>query len=135
MDETITIAAPTHHVWEAITDPKIRARWWAYLDLDPTVGGRFEERWTDSDGSTVLTHGRVLDLSVARMLRLSWADEDWEAATDVEIRLEESADGTHVRIRHTGWERLPDAGALAADHRAGWQMHLHNLKALVERAA
>jgi hypothetical protein len=44
VDESVVIAAPAH-------EAEARARWWGHLELDASVGGRFEERWTDGSGA------------------------------------------------------------------------------------
>lgn len=135
VDESIAIAAPTHQVWHAIVDAAARAAWWGYLDLDPRLGGRFEERWTDADGRLTRTHGQVIDLVEGRLLRLSWVDENWGQTTEVEVRVYDADDATSVRVRHIGWERLPDGAALAAEHGSGWKMHLENLRGHLEGTA
>lgn len=133
VEQTIVIAAPPERVWRTVTDHQSRARWWAYLDLDPTPGGRFEERWTDQDGRAVRTHGHVLESIPAERLQLSWADDDWPESTNVTIALEATDDGaTRVTVRHSGWERLAEAQHLADAHGAGWAMHLRNLRTYVE---
>lgn len=126
--EAVLVAAPAERVWSAITDAHQRAGWWPYLDLDPSPGGRFEERWTDGAGNEVVTSGRVLEVAPPHLLRLSWQDDGWPAATEVELCLEPQQAGTLVRVRHTGWSTLPDAQALVRDHRAGWRMHLEDLR-------
>ncbi|MGI5291503.1 SRPBCC domain-containing protein [Nonomuraea polychroma] len=135
VDESIAIVAPAHDVWQAIVNAEIRAGWWGYLDLDATVGGRFEERWTDDDGREARTSGKVIGLVPDHLLVLSWADEDWQAATRVEIQLTEIGGSTMIRLLHTGWKALPDGAALAEQHRAGWLMHLVNLRRYVEDSA
>jgi uncharacterized protein YndB with AHSA1/START domain len=135
VDESVTIAASAHDVWRAIVHAEARAGWWEYLDLDPTVGGRFEERWTDSDGRDVVTSGVVTEVVVDRLLVLSWADDDWPTATRVELRLLETGGTTSVRLRHTGWAPLPGGVALAEEHRTGWRLHLDDLRRFVEGTA
>jgi uncharacterized protein YndB with AHSA1/START domain len=132
VDESIVIAAPAHEVWRAIVVTALRAGWWSYLDLDATVGGRFEERWTHDGGREVLTSGVVAAAVIDRLLVLSWADDDWSTATRVEIGLAETGGTTLVRLLHTGWEALPDGAELAAEHRIGWRLHLDNLCRYVE---
>jgi uncharacterized protein YndB with AHSA1/START domain len=132
VDESIAIAASAHDVWRAIVVADIRTGWWEYLDLDASVGGRFEERWSDGRGQEMLTSGVVTEVLVDRLLILSWADDDWPTTTRVEIRLAESAGTTLVRVLHSGWEALPDGAALAEEHRAGWRMHLSNLRRCIE---
>lgn len=123
--ESVLVPAPPERVWWWITDAGGRAAWWPYLDLDATPGGRVEERWDD-----VVTSGEVLEVDPARLLRLSWEDDGWPAATEVELRLEPEQAGTRVTVRHSGWEALPDPESLVREHRAGWRMHLDDLASL-----
>jgi uncharacterized protein YndB with AHSA1/START domain len=129
------IAAPSSVVWRALVDADQRQRWWSYLDLDPVVGGRFTERWTGTDGKEMVTTGSVLEASDGRLLRLTWSDADWPAQTEVEISVTPAPGGTFVRVRHSGFERLPDGQRLARDHAAGWQTHLSNLRSVAEERA
>ena len=126
--ETVLVPAPPERVWSLIAEDEGRAGWWPYLSLDATPGGRMEERWTDAAGDEVRTGGEVLEVDPPRLLRLSWKDDGWPAATEVELRLEPGADGTLVTVCHSGWSSLPDAGTLVADHRAGWRAHLDDLR-------
>ncbi|MDP4506783.1 SRPBCC domain-containing protein [Nonomuraea turcica] len=135
VDESIAIVAPARDVWQAIVIAEIRAGWWGHLDLDATAGGRFEERWTDDGGRQARTSGKVIEVVADHLLVLSWADEGWSAATRAEIQLTEIGGSTMVRILHTGWGALPDGAALAAQHRAGWLMHLADLRRYVEDSA
>lgn len=132
VDESVVIAAPPPEVWHAVVVAEARAGWWSYLTLDASIGGRFEERWTDGSGRQVLTSGVVTELVVDRLLALHWADDAWPAATRVEIRLADVDAKTVVQLLHSGWEALPDGAALAEEHRMGWRMHLDNLRRCVE---
>ncbi|GII54780.1 hypothetical protein Pth03_31690 [Planotetraspora thailandica] len=134
MDESIAVAAPARAVWQAIADPELRSRWWPGMELDPVVGGRFTERWTDEHGREVVTTGVVIEAVEDRLLALIWADEGWQTTTMVEVRLGESGGVTRVGVRHTGWDGLPDPEILAAKHRAGWREHLNDLRRAVEDA-
>lgn len=132
VDERIAIAVSAERVWHALISGTTRAGWWSYLELDPRPGGRFEECWKDPDGNLVRTQGQVLEIVDGRLLRLSWADESWRQTTEVEIRVEVADHGAWVRVRHTGWDSLPDGTTLAAQHRDGWMMHLENLRRHLE---
>jgi uncharacterized protein YndB with AHSA1/START domain len=134
VDESVVIAAPAHRVWQGVVVAETRAGWWEYLRLDATVGGRFEERWRDGDGQEMITSGVVTDLIGDQLLVLQWADEHWPTTTRVEIRLEETGSATKVRVQHTGWDQLPAGVTLAEEHRAGWRLHLDNLRRCVESA-
>jgi uncharacterized protein YndB with AHSA1/START domain len=120
--ESVLVAAPPERVWSRITDAQERAHWWPYLHLDASPGGGMEERWDDTR-----TTGEVLEVQPPSLLRLSWKDDGWPAATEVELLLEPDEGGTRVTVRHHGWEALPGADALVAAHRAGWRTHLDDL--------
>jgi uncharacterized protein YndB with AHSA1/START domain len=118
-------------VWRAITDPSARLRWWSYLQLEPVVGSRWEEHWTE-DGAPRVTSGEVVALHEGELLCLSWADDGWPASTEVEVALEDRGGRTFVQVLHRGWDRLPDGATRREAHRAGWRHHLDNLRAAVE---
>ena len=71
-------------------------------------------------------------LDESRRLLLCWADESWDAATEVELRLEDLPCGTRVLVRESGWERLSNGEILAKDHQAGWRLHLAHLRDYLE---
>jgi uncharacterized protein YndB with AHSA1/START domain len=127
------IAAPSDVTWRALVDADQRRQWWSYLDLDPVVGGRFTERWTGPDGKEGVTAGSVLEVIDRRLLRLTWSDADWPTPTTVDITMSPMPEGTLVRVRHSGFERLPDGRRLAGEHAAGWRAHLSNLRSVAER--
>ncbi|MFI6317977.1 SRPBCC domain-containing protein [Nonomuraea sp. NPDC050556] len=126
VDESVTIPVSRERVWQALTDPDDRAEWWHDFDLDPVPGGKLEERWTDDNGTPMLTTGRVTAVSPGEHLRFSWSDERWPTITHVSISLHDLGHETLVRITESGWDAFPDS--LAADHRAGWRVHLTNLR-------
>jgi uncharacterized protein YndB with AHSA1/START domain len=129
----ITIQAPVETVWQTLVSAEHRRGWWSYLELEPRPGGLVIERWRNDAGREVTTAGEVLELESPHRLRCTWRDDDWSAATQLELDLRSEDATTRVRLRHVGWERLGEDGArLAAAHRVGWQTHLENLKAFVE---
>lgn len=74
--------------------------------IEPFVGGRWLERWTDGDGYEV---GRVLAWEPGRRLLVSYRSRHLpaEPLTEIEIRFEPAPDGTLVTLEHRGWDRLP----------------------------
>ncbi len=136
VDESALIRATPQRVWQAIVDAADRAHWWGHLELDARPGGRFEERWTDEAGEARLTTGHVTTMVAPTLLCLHWADDDWPAGTDVEIELHAvDSRTTAIRVRHIGWEGLPDGDQLAEQHRQGWKTHLVNLREAAEEPA
>ncbi len=132
--ETALVPAPPEQVWRWVTERDGRAEWWPYLDLDPMPGGRMEERWTDAAGNEVRTAGEVLEVDPPRLLRLSWKDDGWPAATEVEVHLEPQDRATLVTVHHSGWAALPDAETLVREHGAGWRAHLDDLRRIASEA-
>jgi uncharacterized protein YndB with AHSA1/START domain len=129
------VAAPPDVTWRALIDAEQRRQWWSYLDLEPVAGGRFTERWTGPDGQEMVTSGSVLEVIEGRLLRLTWSDADWPARTTVDVTMSPVPEGTLVRVRHSGFARLPDGRHLAREHAAGWRAHLANLRSVAERGA
>ncbi|MDQ4082364.1 MAG: SRPBCC domain-containing protein [Actinomycetota bacterium] len=131
----IALAASVPATWQAIVNDEHRASWWPYLELDSRPGGRLTERWRDADGQEIVTSGEVLEAQAPHRLRCTWRDDAWVAGTEVDFQLRTEGDNaTRLRLRHGGWERLgADGRQLRAAHVEGWQRHLGNLKAYVER--
>jgi uncharacterized protein YndB with AHSA1/START domain len=126
------VRSPAPAVWASIMDGDRRRRWWSYLDLEPVEGGRVVERWTTDGGQPMTTTGSVVEVVPEQRLRMTWRDDDWPAATEVEIALAAAPDGTTVTVRHRGWASLPDSAGLAEAHRVGWRAHLEALGRHVE---
>lgn len=134
IEEDVTLTADLPRVWSAIVDAEDRSHWWGYLELDARLGGRFEEHWTDGAGRPRVTSGCVTELTEPTRLCLRWSDDDWAASTDVEIQLCRTDRRTStVRVRHSGWERLPACDALVEQHREGWKAHLRDLRDYLSR--
>ncbi len=85
------------------------------IHLEPFVGGRFFERYSDGDEHTI---GLVLQWDPPTVLAFTWQHDDWVAATEVEVRfIAEEAFITRVELEHRSWERL---GAFARENRDGY---------------
>jgi uncharacterized protein YndB with AHSA1/START domain len=127
VDESIDVEASPERVWRVLAEPDLLAAWWYGIDLVVEAGARFEERWSDQHGTERITSGRVESCTPHEELVLSWADDDWPATTWVEVTITAITRTTsRLRVRHLGWERLPDGPALATIHRDGWRHHLQN---------
>jgi uncharacterized protein YndB with AHSA1/START domain len=90
--------------------------------IEPHVGGRFVEVH-DLESGEGFEVGRVTAWEPGRRLALTWTQVGWPqgATTDVEISFEPCDDGTRVRLRHSGFERVPDAAAFVGGYDAGWK--------------
>lgn len=86
--------------------------------LEPRVGGRFFERFTDGDELQV---GSVLACEPPRRITFTWKTADWEGETEVEVTFTPHKEGTRVELEHRGFERLGSIGPdIAAKFRGGW---------------
>jgi uncharacterized protein YndB with AHSA1/START domain len=86
--------------------------------LEPRVGGRFFERFTDGDELQV---GTVIACEAPRRITFTWETADWEGITEVEVTFTPQREGTRVDLSHRGFERLGPLGPdVAAKFRGGW---------------
>jgi len=125
----LTIPLRSLTVWQALTGRVHIERWWgSRVRLEPRLGGRFVERWRD-DQRPRLTVGSIIAWEPPHALAMSWSDDDWPAATELRISLEDVDEGCLVTLDHSGWQRLPEKrrAALIEAHANGWARHLENL--------
>jgi uncharacterized protein YndB with AHSA1/START domain len=89
------------------------------VTFEPFAGGRIFERTPDG---TEHEWGSILAWEPPSLLRYTWHIATERAnATDIEIRFAPEGDGTRVRVRHDGWERLGAFGAgWRGANRLGW---------------
>jgi uncharacterized protein YndB with AHSA1/START domain len=86
--------------------------------LEPRVGGRFFERFSDGDELQV---GSVVACQPPRRIVFTWTTADWEGETEVEVSFTPEQNGTWVELEHRGFDRLGPVGPdVAARFRGGW---------------
>jgi uncharacterized protein YndB with AHSA1/START domain len=128
----IYIKATPERVWEAITDPEIRARYnfGAAARSDWQVGSKLEFGAPKADG--LLGEGEVLEVDPPRKLVHSmtalWGDDvKAEGASRVTWELEPVGDSVHLTVTH---DQLREG---ANDQLfGGWPMILSGLKTWLE---
>ncbi|HDR06190.1 MAG TPA: SRPBCC domain-containing protein [Candidatus Coatesbacteria bacterium] len=133
----VQLPRPPADVWKAVFSPAARQVWWAYgVQLHPQSGSHFYEFWRDGEGHNRVSRGRVLGLKKNRLLRLSWQDDDWPTATQVEIKLASRRDSTILNLAHTGFEALgPKLQYNVEEYTAGWEALLEDLRTYLEGPA
>jgi len=86
--------------------------------LEPTVGGRFYERFVDGDEIQV---GTVVECRPPHRIVFTWRSPEWTADTEVEVRFVPRGEGTLVELEHRGFDRLgPEGRAMARRWNGGW---------------
>jgi uncharacterized protein YndB with AHSA1/START domain len=128
---TLRLAVPMRAltVWQALTAREHIARWWGdQVRLQARLGGRFVERWSDG-GRDAVTTGSIIAWDPPAAFAMSWSDDDWTAATEVRIALEDTEAGCVITLDHLGWQRLDEAhrSELIEAHAEGWTRHLEDL--------
>jgi uncharacterized protein YndB with AHSA1/START domain/DNA-binding transcriptional ArsR family regulator len=138
-----TIPAPPAQVWEAWTDPRLLAQWWAPRHfeversrLDATPGGRVELRLREADGARYASAGTVSAAEPGRRLEFTLAPlgPDGEPLFDAVHELTLSG-RTRCRLELTIRVADADAGTapMIAGLEPGWTQLLDALADVVAR--
>jgi uncharacterized protein YndB with AHSA1/START domain len=120
---SIDIAAPPEVVFAHLVTAERMVRWMGErADLEPVPGGGFA---VDINGFAF--RGHYLEIDPPHRVVVSWglagSDDFPPGSSRVEFTLTPTADGTALRLLHTG---LPDTRAKT--HRAGWANYLGRLQ-------
>jgi uncharacterized protein YndB with AHSA1/START domain len=115
-------------VWEAITDPRMLARWLMENDFKPRVGHSFTLRRNSPTWSGEI-RCQVLELDPPRRMVWSWSmgDEPDKRPSQVVFELERNGQGTVLTLRHTG----PAADATGRLVTERWPIKVTDLRALL----
>lgn len=134
----IQIVAPPERVFQALVDPAQVVQWWGQAGIyrctkfesDLRVGGTWRSIGVDGNGRPFEIMGEYLELDRPKLVASTWvATWTGDAKTTVRWELEQSGNGTLVRIRHSGFAAHPE---LTQAYR-GWPRMLGWLQALLER--
>ena len=120
VDRVVTIAARRETVFSFFTDSARFAAWWGEgSTIDPRPGGKVQIRYPNG----VVAGGEVVEVEPVQRFVFTFGYASGDplsiGSSRVTIRLEESARGTIVRLRHA----LPTASA-AEVHVQGWRYQL-----------
>lgn len=143
---TLEIAAPTEHVWRALTDARELMRWFPIkAKVDPGVGGKI---WLYWEGS-LQGFNTISVWEPERHLRTGWFDPESMPAEDrpdtifykdteaqrqlvVDYFLEAKGGGTVLRLVHSGFSRDASWDDEFDGHRRGWTFELRSLRNYLE---
>lgn len=135
--QEITINAPAARVFEALTNPEERMKWWGAegrfqvtaMESDLRPGGKWMMSGNGMGGRPFTLRGEYRAMERPRLLVFTWLP-DWQGdATESLVRfdLEEKDGRTTVRLTHSGL--ITEASRTS--HR-GWPQILGWLQAYVE---
>ena len=136
------LPGPIERVWDFITDPEKRARWFCGGALEQKVGGKFvfamhhknlapgetpPAEYAKVQDPGVAFEGRVLQCEAPRLLVFTFGGDDSVVTFDLK------PEGDRVRLLLThraSGEDLKEVGSFAS----GWHIHFSMLIALLEGA-
>lgn len=135
--QEITIKASAERIFDALTDPTQRVKWWGaegrfqatYMESDLRPGGTWLMRGAGMGGRPFTVRGVYRRIERPRLLVFTWLPDWQEDATEslVRLDLEEHGGVTTVRLTHSGLVSESDR----ASHR-GWPEILVWLQAYAE---
>ena len=135
--QEITIKGSAERIFDALTDPDQRVKWWGlkgrfettHMESDLQPGGRWTMRGTGMGGRPFTVGGVYRSVERPRLLVFTWLP-DWQGdATEslVRVELEEKEGVTKVRLTHSGL-----VSERARESHKGWPQILSWLRAYVE---
>lgn len=130
----VVLPVSPEELWPALTEPDRLAEWLAPdVKIDARPGGGAVFRWEDGSRRAVIE-----EVEAPRRLAFRWAEvgDDGEAhPSRVEFTLEETEEGTRLRVLETGLgDTLPATAAIVASATA-WPALLRRLTARTAVAA
>ena len=91
------------HVWRALTDPALLAKWLMKNDFRPEIGHRFTFQTTASAGFNGIIMCEVTEVDALHLLAYTWTGGILSKATTVRWMLEPAEDGTRLTLEHSGF--------------------------------
>ncbi len=133
----IAIQASAERVFEALTNPQQRLKWWGaegayrgtHMESDLRPGGKWLTRGVGRDGTAFSVAGEYREIERPRVLVFTWLPS-WEKNAPeslVRFDLDEKDGVTTVRLTHSGLTT-----EASRDHHKGWPQVLAWLRAYVE---
>jgi uncharacterized protein YndB with AHSA1/START domain len=133
----IVIRAPAERIFEALTDPHQRVKWWgaegrfqaAHMESDLRPGGAWLMRGIGMGGRHFTVRGEYRIIERPRLLEFTWLP-DWQEdapLTLVRFELEEKDGVTTVRLTHSG-----HTTERSRESHQGWPQLLARLQVHVE---
>jgi uncharacterized protein YndB with AHSA1/START domain len=146
IEKDITLKAPIHRVFAALTDTKEFGAWFGVrLDSGEFAAGSTLRGFITSPGYEHLRFSAVVEaVDAPRFMSYRWhpyaidpeQDYSQEPTTLVSFELSEVPGGTHLRVIESGFENIPVARRAEAFrmNANGWSAQCKNLEAHLAKA-
>jgi uncharacterized protein YndB with AHSA1/START domain len=143
IEKKIVLKAPVSRVWRALTDHREFGEWFRVKLEGPfAVGEVVRGKITYPGYEHLLFEARVKTMEPERLFAFTWpasspdssGDSSKDPWTLVEFLLEETEGGTLLRLRESGFDRLPVSRRLEAyrSNEGGWEEQMKNIARHVE---
>lgn len=136
--QEITIHASAEKIFEALTNPDQRVKWWGregrfqvrQFESDLRPGGNWTMRGIGMGGKPFVVSGEYREVERPRLLVFTWLPDWYADAIETLVRWELNEHGgvTTVRLTHSGL-----ATETARESHRGWPQILEWLQVHVER--
>ena len=134
----IIIKAQAERVFEALSDPRQRVKWWGAegkfqatdMESDLRPGGAWLMRGIGTAGKPFTIRGEYRFIERPRVLEFTWLPDWQEPETLVRFELEEKDGATTLRLTHSGF-----ASDESRERYQGWPWLLALLQGYVEKAS
>lgn len=144
IERQIEISAPVAKVWQALTDSKLFGQWFKATFHSPFVAGKTTKARNTSKGFEMDMQFYIKEIKPQSYFSYAWHpfpidqtfDYSKEEPTLVEFHLEQTATGTLLKVKESGFTKITASRRAEAFkmHTGGWEAQLKNIEAfLVEK--
>ena len=144
IERQIQIKAPVAKVWKALTDAKLFGQWFGVNLHSDFVAGKTTKGRNTSKGFEMEMTFQIKEITPQSYFSYAWIpfpmdqtfDYSKEDPTLVEFFIEESASGTLLKVKESGFNKITASRRAEAFkmHSGGWEAQLKNIeKFLVEK--
>jgi uncharacterized protein YndB with AHSA1/START domain len=128
VEKEMFIAAAPERVYRAFTVKEDLERWFVTTaDIQARAGGAFNLHWNDDS-----VNGEYVELDPPRRITFTWDERPKYGITTCTIELTPEADGTLLRLTHTGFGEGDNWDELYNGVNSGWTEELTHLKTWLE---
>jgi uncharacterized protein YndB with AHSA1/START domain len=139
IDIELVIEDAVEKVFDAWVNPSQLTRWLApKAKVEPSEGGAYELYWEPERPEINSTRGcRITEIVPNRELSFSWRGPEEFASlmkdrTAVFLRFETCAEGTRIRLVHTGWGHTAEWEEARLWQTEAWRQAMEQLKDMLE---
>jgi uncharacterized protein YndB with AHSA1/START domain len=131
VEKELFIAAAPERVYRAFTDKQELETWFVRkADVGSAPGGPFNLTWGENSSDGVA--GKIIALDPPHRFVFEWDDGPEYGLTTCTVEFLPHADGTLLRLTHTGFGDGEHWDSLYNDINGGWNSELEHLRLWVE---